>query len=347
VAVTTSDVGTSTDSSKYSADNDSGTDRFWNLSFTEYFALFHVTLTADIGGPMLLFDKGGSTNGLAIHYRTGPDTISASIASGGTHYEAQSTGTFGIGDEIIVAVKYIDSEIKIFINGVLEDTLAGPSSVPDHGNPTGFFGVSRDEASNSTAPDGWEGLGYMAALGFKAPSDAECIELTKNPYKLLKPANDFYYFTAAAGGATAAVTGTATASITESDIVTGGKTIIITLTGDTFKAAGTGPIGSTADTQALINNIDSAQAEGTGWDAVVKAGLSTTDVTRTSSTVATITLPAFGSYDITAQETITVTVPTDVLVTAAGAITASPTFTVDTVAAGAGTVKNLLLLGVG
>lgn len=36
--------------------------------------------------------------------------------------------------------------------------------------------------------------------------------------------------------AAAAVTGTATASITEADIVTGGKTIIITLDGDTFIA---------------------------------------------------------------------------------------------------------------
>ena len=35
----------------------------------------------------------------------------------------------------------------------------------------------------------------------------------------------------------AAVTGTATASITETDIVSGGKTIIITLTGDTWRPA--------------------------------------------------------------------------------------------------------------
>jgi len=34
----------------------------------------------------------------------------------------------------------------------------------------------------------------------------------------------------------AAITGTATESITEADIVTGGKTIIITLTGDTWIA---------------------------------------------------------------------------------------------------------------
>lgn len=41
---------------------------------------------------------------------------------------------------------------------------------------------------------------------------------------------------AAATGGTAALTGTALASITEADIVAGGKTIIVTLTGDTFIA---------------------------------------------------------------------------------------------------------------
>jgi len=136
--------------------------------------------------------------------------------------------------------------------------------------------------------------------------------------------------------ASATVTGTAIASITEADVVAGGKTIIITIAGDTLKAAGTGPIGSTADTQALIDGIDSAQAEGTGWDAEVKANLvPADDVTRDSATQATVTLPASASYDITAQETITVTVPTDVLVTGAGAITAAPTFTVDIVFVGA------------
>jgi hypothetical protein len=35
----------------------------------------------------------------------------------------------------------------------------------------------------------------------------------------------------------AAITGTATASITEADVVTGGKTVILTLTGDTWVAA--------------------------------------------------------------------------------------------------------------
>lgn len=44
------------------------------------------------------------------------------------------------------------------------------------------------------------------------------------------------YVEALTGGPSAALTGTAMASITEADIVTGGKTIIATLTGDTFIA---------------------------------------------------------------------------------------------------------------
>lgn len=97
----------------------------------------------------------------------------------------------------------------------------------------------------------------------------------------------------------------------------------------------------------LIAGLDSAQAEATGWDAVVKAGLSGSNVARTSDTVATVTLPAFASYNITAQETITVTVPAT-MHSSRNAITGSPTFTVDTAAGGASvtpTTASLTLTG--
>jgi len=127
---------------------------------------------------------------------------------------------------------------------------------------------------------------------------------------------------------TIALTGTVTASITEADIVTGGKTIILTVTGDTWVAA-----GATFDAQRqnIIDGIDSAQAEGTGWDAVVKATQGVSGVVRTSDTVVTITLDAFASYDITAQETITATIPATALV-AGNAIVATPTFAIDVAA---------------
>jgi len=139
----------------------------------------------------------------------------------------------------------------------------------------------------------------------------------------------------------ALLTGTATASITESDIVTGGKTIILTLTGDTWVAT----VGDdNAITDALITGIDSAQSEGTGWDAEVKANMVFGDVTRTSDTVVTIILAAEAAYDVTAQETITATIPATAL-TAAGEVVASPTFTIDTVAGGGGAIMNQLQSG--
>lgn len=82
--------------------------------------------------------------------------------------------------------------------------------------------------------------------------------------------------------------------------------------------------------QAIINGIDSAQAEGTGWDAI-RSTIPVTAVVRTSDTVVTITLPALPGYNITAQETLTVTVP-HIAVVGTDAIVATPTFTVDTAA---------------
>ena len=124
--------------------------------------------------------------------------------------------------------------------------------------------------------------------------------------------------------ATAALSGTLLPSGTKAEIVAGAETLVITLTNDTWDAT----IGAdNAKTTALINGIDSAQAEATGWDAVVKANMTFNDVTRTSDTVVTITLGAEATYDITADETITITVPATA-VTSGGPITATPTFDV-------------------
>lgn len=128
--------------------------------------------------------------------------------------------------------------------------------------------------------------------------------------------------------ASAALTGSIT-SCTETDIVTGGKTIILTLTGDTWVAS-----GGTFDAQRqnIINGIDSAQAEATGWDAVVKATQGVSGVVRTSDYIVTVTLDAFATYDITATETVTATIPSTAL-NLAGALVASPTFTVTAISA--------------
>lgn len=80
--------------------------------------------------------------------------------------------------------------------------------------------------------------------------------------------------------------------------------------------------------QDFIDGFDSAQSEGTGWNAEVRDKAAVTEVVRTSDTVATWTIAAQAGYNITAQEVITGTIPASIL-TGGGAIVATPTFTID------------------
>jgi hypothetical protein len=126
-------------------------------------------------------------------------------------------------------------------------------------------------------------------------------------------------------GVSAVVTGTITSATTEADIVAGGKTIIITLTGDTWIAAGAGSFDLQRD--EILQGLDSAQSETLGWNLTVRDLEPITSVVRTSDTVVTITLGGSVTYNITAQETITCTVPATAVV-GGNAIVATPTFTV-------------------
>lgn len=144
-------------------------------------------------------------------------------------------------------------------------------------------------------------------------------------------------------GASAALTGTAGDGATEAEIVAGGQTLILTLTGDTWVAAGA---TFDAQRQAIIDGLDSAQAEAAGWDAE-RSNIPVTAVVRTSDTVVTITLPALAGYEITAHETVTATIPAAALVTSASPIVASPTFQI-TAASGIASGKVLgALIGFG
>lgn len=151
------------------------------------------------------------------------------------------------------------------------------------------------------------------------------------------------------------VAGTAVSS-TQADIIAGGGTIILTLetgrlapTNDTWGAT----MGANnAVTQALIDNLTSSGAEANGWNNIVRAGLTFSDVTRDSDSQVTILLPAFGSYSITISEVITATVPATTLTGGNGPFDGTPVITVsppagnnDTVWSGAGDEKLYLQSG--
>jgi hypothetical protein len=135
----------------------------------------------------------------------------------------------------------------------------------------------------------------------------------------------------AASGGTSVLTGTTVPTITEADVVTGGKTSIITLTGDTWVAAGA---TFDAQRQAIIDGFDAAASPTNGWNNEVRDNEVVGSVVRTSSTVVTITWTAAASYDISSTETITGTVPNAALVTGTSDIISTPTFTVTAVASG-------------
>jgi hypothetical protein len=122
---------------------------------------------------------------------------------------------------------------------------------------------------------------------------------------------------------TATLTGTMTSSLYESEIVAGGQTLIVTLTNSTWVASGT---AFDAQRQNILNGIVSAQGEANGWNAV-RSGLAVTDVVRTSATVVTITLDALATYSVTANETLTMTVPAGAIA-ANVATVATPTVTI-------------------
>lgn len=106
--------------------------------------------------------------------------------------------------------------------------------------------------------------------------------------------------------ATALVSGTVVPQSTEAHIVAGGRVIIITLDGARWAIT----LGqNNALTQALINGITAGASPATGWNLVVKPGLTFANVIRTNDLICTITLPAFVTYNISANETITVVIP--------------------------------------
>ncbi len=122
---------------------------------------------------------------------------------------------------------------------------------------------------------------------------------------------------APAVSASAAVTGTGGGGMTGADIRAGGKTIVVTLTGDTF--------GTIDDTkrQAFINAFVAASSPTWGWNNT-RPSIPVAAVVATSSTVWTMTLPALPGYQSDTSEVVTPTIPASILAGAL-AIVATPT----------------------
>ena len=123
--------------------------------------------------------------------------------------------------------------------------------------------------------------------------------------------------------ASAVLTDTLSDGAVDTEIVAGNEKLVITLTGDTWVAAGT-PFND--QRAAIIQGLDAAVTVANGWNDEVRDKQGVGGVVRTNNTQVTITLDAQAAYNIAANETITVTVPASALVTSGSSITATPTF---------------------
>src|SRR3990167_1011677 len=79
---------------------------------------------------------------------------------------------------------------------------------------------------------------------------------------------------------------------------------------------------------AMRDGMVSAQSEAAGFNALRSTIIPLANITRTADDVLTIVFAAAASYDITAQEVITPTIPASIL-SGGVAIVATPTFTID------------------
>lgn len=110
-----------------------------------------------------------------------------------------------------------------------------------------------------------------------------------------------------------ALSGTRADGVTEAEVAAGGANTVLTITLQQGKVVPAGTVFDAAR-QAVIDGQDSAQAEAAGWDAVVKVEEVVGAVVRTSDSVVTVTGSDFDgapltAYSVTANETVTVTVP--------------------------------------
>lgn len=126
----------------------------------------------------------------------------------------------------------------------------------------------------------------------------------------------------------ASISGTVTTAATESDIVSGGKSLIITLQDDIW----TSDIESQSNINTLVDNIEDS-ASSAAWDVVQTAlKASPANIVRTSDTVLTITLPPAAAYVLGSDQTINVKIPPELLTSSSANLTAG-SFTVKAISA--------------
>lgn len=263
-----------------------------------------------------------------------PNYRDVRIAFGGTATSTPTeaeviTGTQTITLTLTAGWKWVSS--GAVFNAVRQDIIDGLDS--NGSEATGWNTVLRDAMAVTTVArtsDTLVTITLPASPTYKIAA-SETVRFTLplhaveggvgNPEAALE-----FTIVAADAAVTAALTGTFLTTPTEGEVITGTQTIIITLTGGTWIAAGAAAFDTVR--QAIIDGLTSDGVEETGWNTLVRDEMAVTTVARTSDTAVTVTLPATASYSIEAEEVVTVTVPAVAVNARDTAIVATPTITI-------------------
>ena len=266
------------------------------------------------------------------------DPTMANYAVLGTSDQASSSTTLGLDKDVSaggVGTAYDDHYNNMGVTMTSGDCNTQEQTISD------YVGSSYI----ATVP-GWDGC--VPSIGDTFSIDFDCseanfvadgwssLETAENYRELTIPDNPhddrgdgwtnlegfiFGYNAIVEGGVSVTLTGTAiVVGVTESQIVTGGKTIIEPILNDTWVET---MCDDNAITTAHIAGFTFDQSEAGGWANQVT--LDHTMCTRDSDTQITWILPATPGYDITKTETGTDNVPAT-STTNSGVIVASPTF---------------------
>lgn len=128
----------------------------------------------------------------------------------------------------------------------------------------------------------------------------------------------------------ATLSGTAVPSLTEAQMVAGGRTIVLTLHGHVWQPAGSSFDSSRA---LILSSLLSAQSELHGWNNELNT-IALSAVVRTSNDVVTITLPAMPGYSVTANESLSCSISYFAVVDASDDLQCADTMTITNVAGG-------------
>jgi len=157
----------------------------FHAAFTRASWVTWATIEVDTNGPMTLFEEGGSSKGIAIGYRNGPNTINFVVKTEGTDDELASSTTFTPSNDIIcIGCVFDNGAVSLYINGVLEDTGSGLGAIGEHADEPGVLGPNGTDAYNSG--EEWGGALCTAYRFDDVLTDQDMALLYADPYAMFR-----------------------------------------------------------------------------------------------------------------------------------------------------------------